>query len=183
MRRLIDAHEALQRRNADLAHTALHDELTGLLNRAGLNRLRHKRDAIAQLQGGTYAIAVLDLDRFKRINDRHGHLAGDSALQAVARVVSGSIRATDVAVRYGGEEFLMVFPRTPLGLAYQVAERIRVAVAACDLPFPLSVSIGLAAGDPQRDTPEAVFERADQALYRAKAAGRNQVVADDTPRL
>ena len=183
VRRLIDARDDLQRRNADLRHVALHDELTGLLNRAGLNRLRGKPEAMAQLEGGNYALAVLDLDLFKRINDRHGHLAGDAALQAVARVVSASIRATDVAVRYGGEEFLMVFPRTPLGKAYEVAERIRAAVAGCDLPFRLTVSIGLAAGDPRHDPPEAVFERADQALYRAKAAGRNRVVADDTPRL
>jgi diguanylate cyclase (GGDEF)-like protein len=180
VRRLMDARDDLQRRNADLKQVALHDELTGLLNRAGLNRLRGKREAMAQLEGGNYVVAVMDLDLFKRINDRHGHLAGDAALQAVARAVSGSIRATDVAVRYGGEEFLLVFPRTPLGKAYEVAERIREAVAACDLPFPLTVSIGLAAGDPKRDTPEAVFERADQALYRAKAAGRNCVAADDT---
>lgn len=183
VRRLIDARDALQRRNADLKQVALHDELTGLLNRAGLNRLRGKPEAMSQLAGGNYALAVMDLDLFKRVNDRHGHLAGDAALQAVARAVGASIRATDVAVRYGGEEFLLVFPRTPLGKAYEVAERIRDAVAACDLPFPLTVSIGLAAGDPQCDTPETVFERADQALYRAKAAGRNRVVADDTPQV
>jgi diguanylate cyclase (GGDEF)-like protein len=182
VRRLIDDRDDLQRRNADLAHVALHDELTGLLNRAGLNRLRHKNAAMSKLDGGNYAIAVLDLDLFKRINDRNGHLAGDRALQAVARVIGNSIRTTDVAGRYGGEEFIIVFPHTQLGGAFEVAERIRASVAACELPFAITVSVGLAAGDPQRDTPEEVFERADQALYRAKAGGRNRVLADDTPR-
>lgn len=183
VQRLRDDHEDLQRRNADLAHVAMHDELTGLLNRAGLNQLRRSSDAMAKLAGGNYAIAVLDLDLFKRINDRNGHLAGDRALKAVAQVISSSVRATDVAARYGGEEFIIVFPRTPLGGAFEVAERIRASVAASQLPFPITVSIGLAAGDPLRDLPENVFERADQALYRAKAAGRNRVVADDTPQL
>ncbi len=183
VRRLRDDREDLQRLNADLAQVALHDELTGLLNRAGLNRLRRSSDAMSKLDGGNYAIAVLDLDLFKRINDRNGHLAGDRALQAVGRVIARSIRATDVAARYGGEEFIIVFPRTSLDGAFEVADRIRASVAACELPFPITVSIGLASGDPQQDVLEGVFERADQALYRAKAAGRNRVVADDTPRL
>jgi diguanylate cyclase (GGDEF)-like protein len=88
-----------------------------------------------------------------------------------------------VAVRFGGEEFLLILPGTRLAGAMEVAERIRQAVEQVALPFALSVSIGLAPGDPGVDDPEAVFARADQALYRAKSGGRNRVVADDTPRV
>jgi len=86
-------------------------------------------------------------------------------------------------VRFGGEEFLVVLPATALANAAEIAERIRHNVATSVLPFRLTLSAGVAAGDPERDRPEEVFARADQALYRAKAAGRDRVVADDTLRL
>jgi diguanylate cyclase (GGDEF)-like protein len=125
---------------------------------------------------------VVDIDHFKQVNDRHGHLLGDRALRAVADAISDSIRAGDVAIRYGGEEFLVVLPQTRLDAGFDVAERIRERVVATKIPFPIAVSIGIAAGHPDEDRPEAVFERADQALYRAKTGGRNRVIADDTPR-
>lgn len=174
--------EDLQRRNADLRRLASHDPLTGLLNRNALEELRTRPDAMQHLYAEGYVLGMVDIDHFKQVNDRHGHSLGDVALRAVADAITASIRDSDIAVRFGGEEFLLVFPRTPLAGAYQVATRLREAVAGGDLPFRITVSIGLAAGDPQRDTPEQVFERADQALYRAKAAGRDRVVADDTQR-
>lgn len=182
-RHLQDAQADLQRRHDDLQHVARHDPLTGLLNRVALEQLRNRPGAMAKLEASAYSLAMLDLDHFKQVNDRHGHLLGDRALRAVAESITACIRQGDVAVRYGGEEFLIVLPATPLSGAFEVAERIRVRVADSTLPFPISISIGLAAGDPQRDTPELVFERADQALYRAKATGRNRVVADDTLRV
>jgi diguanylate cyclase (GGDEF)-like protein len=127
-------------------------------------------------------LAVLDIDHFKQINDRHGHLFGDRALCAVADAISRAVRSTDVAVRYGGEEFLVVLPNTRLDAASEIAERIRQQVKALPLPVPITVSVGIADGDASRDQPEAVFERADQALYRAKNSGRDRVIADDTPR-
>lgn len=173
----------LQRRHDHLEHEASHDPLTGLLNRSALARLRVNPEALQRLNAGGYTLAVVDIDHFKQVNDRHGHLLGDQALRTVAQAISQGIRRGDVAVRYGGEEFLLILPSTPLAGAFELAERIREAVERVALPFPLSVSIGLAAGDPQADRPEEVFERADQALYRAKAGGRNRVVADDTPRV
>lgn len=167
----------LQRRHDDLKHEASHDPLTGLLNRTALQKLLTDPDAMQRLGAAGYVFAVIDIDHFKHVNDRHGHLLGDQALRAVARVVTDCIRKGDIAARYGGEEFLVVLPATPLPGAFEVAERIREAASQLPLPFPLTVSIGLAAGDPASDTPEKVFERADQALYRAKAGGRNQVVA------
>jgi len=169
----------LQRRHDDLKREASHDPLTGLLNRSALKRLRANPEAMQRLDAGIYTLAVIDIDHFKQVNDRHGHLLGDQALRAVARVVAHGIRQGDLAVRYGGEEFLLVLPSTPLAGAFEVAERIREAASQVALPFPITVSIGLAAGDPAIDLPEQVFERADQALYRAKAGGRNKVVAED----
>jgi diguanylate cyclase (GGDEF)-like protein len=92
------------------------------------------------------------------------------------------LREADLAVRYGGEEFLLLLPGTPLPGAFEVAERIRESVAALALPFALTVSAGVSARSSSEDTPEQVFERADQALYRAKSGGRNRSVADDSLR-
>lgn len=181
-RQLVSARDELQRRHDDLEHVASHDPLTGLLNRAALRRLRTQPEALRRIEVAGYAVGVVDIDFFKQVNDRHGHLLGDRALRAVADTITACIRQDDVAVRYGGEEFLLVLPSTSLAGAFEVAERIRVQCLAIALPLALSVSIGLAAGDPALDTPEEVFERADQALYRAKAGGRNRVVADDTLR-
>lgn len=176
------ARAALQRRHDDLRHAADHDALTGLLNRTGLARLNEELETRERLQGFPYVLALLDVDHFKQINDRHGHLFGDRALRAVADAVQRAIRHDDIAVRYGGEEFLAVLPNTRLDAASDIAERIRLQVLAAGLPVPVTVSIGIADGDPARDSLESVLDRADQALYRAKAAGRNRVVADDTPR-
>jgi diguanylate cyclase (GGDEF)-like protein len=181
MLRSLEASRAeLQQRHDAMEQRAHHDPLTGLLNRAGLERIRVDPDALARLGRGPYCIVVVDIDRFKQINDVHGHLLGDRALRAVGDAVSASVRDGDVAVRYGGEEFLLVLPGTLPAGAAEVAERVRRSVEAIGLPFRVTVSAGVAMGDPLRDTPEQVFQRADQALYRAKAGGRDRVVVDDT---
>jgi diguanylate cyclase (GGDEF)-like protein len=169
----------MQSRNDALNREASLDPLTGLLNRNALRKLRANPEAMQRLDAGIYTLVVIDIDHFKQVNDRHGHLLGDQALRAVAEVIANGVRQGDVAVRYGGDEFLLVLPSTPLTGAFEVAERIRVAAAQLALPFALTLSIGLAAGDPAVDQPEQVFERADQALYRAKSSGRNKLVADD----
>lgn len=181
--RLELARADLQRRHEQLKHRAQRDSLTGLFNRAALTAFREDPDELARLQAGPYTLMLLDVDHFKQVNDQHGHLLGDHALRAVGDAIAGTIRDDDVAVRYGGEEFLIVLPSTRLADAAEVAERVRQRVSASALPFPLTVSVGLAGGEPGRDRPEQVFERADQALYRAKAGGRDRVVVDDTPQV
>src|SRR5688572_10906602 len=155
--------DALQRRHDDLEYVATHDALTGLLNRRGLGRLREK--AMGQGEPGPYVLAVLDIDHFKQINDRYGHAFGDRTLCAIAAAITRSVRATDFAVRYGGEEFLVILPDTRLDTGAEIAERIRRQVLDVGLPVPMpvTVSIGIADGEPGVDTPEGVFERADQA--------------------
>lgn len=179
-RQLESAQADLQRRHDQLQHSANHDALTGLLNRSALARLQDSPEAVQRLGRAAYTLMLIDVDHFKRVNDRHGHLLGDRALRAVADAVAGSIREGDVAIRYGGEEFLVVLPGTRLGAASEIGERIRQRVARSALPFALTVSIGVAGGEPGRDAPDQVFDRADQALYRAKAAGRDRLVIDDT---
>lgn len=178
---LEEARADLVRRNEQLQHRAHHDQLTGLLNRVGLAQLREDPATMARLLGAPYSLMLIDVDHFKQVNDVHGHLLGDRALQAVADAVEQSIRSGDVAVRYGGEEILVVLPGTRLADAVEVGERIRRRVRRAPLPFPLSVSVGVASGEPDTRQVEHVFDRADQALYRAKASGRNRVIADDTP--
>ncbi|MGH8080256.1 MAG: GGDEF domain-containing protein, partial [Lysobacter sp.] len=178
-RQLENAQADLQRRHDQLQHSASHDALTGLLNRSALAQLQDNPDALRRLGRAAYSLMLIDVDHFKRVNDRHGHLLGDRALRAVADAVAGSIREGDVAVRYGGEEFLVVLPGTRLASASEVGERIRQRVARAALPFALTVSIGVAGGEPGRDHPEQVFDRADQALYRAKSSGRDRLVVDD----
>lgn len=179
-RQLESAQADLQRRHDLLQHRASHDALTGLLNRAALVQLQDGPDAAVLLGRAAYTLILIDVDHFKRVNDRYGHLLGDRALRAVADAVAASIREGDLAVRYGGEEFLVVLPGTRLATAAEVGERIRQRVARSSLPFALTVSIGVAGGEPGRDVPEQVFDRADQALYRAKTGGRDRLVVDDS---
>lgn len=171
----------LQRRHEELRQSASRDPLTGLLNRSAMHELLNESLRHEPGERLPYTLLLLDIDNFKRVNDVHGHLAGDNALRAVADAVTSSIRKSDIAVRFGGEEIVVYLPGTPLDGASEVAQRIREQVARAPLPFTITVSVGIAAGDPNRDRPEQTFDRADQALYRAKVGGRDRIVVDDTP--
>jgi diguanylate cyclase (GGDEF)-like protein len=160
---------------------SLNDALTGLYNRAWLNEHLPKLVARACLDGSALSLVMIDLDHFKRFNDTHGHLAGDGALCAAAAVVRTGLRPSDFAVRYGGEEMLVVLPETSAPLALMVAERLcrrmREVVVFEDMRLPLPHITGsfgvacLAAGQDER----ALLEAADAALYRAKQAGRDRI--------
>lgn len=158
------------------------DELTGLANRRAL--LAYAGDAIAQAQRDATPLAVLmiDVDHFKRINDRHGHAMGDQVLSHVARVLAAGLRGRDRLGRLGGEEFLAVLPGASVSQAQQVAERMRHAIERTPLigssgEVRFTVSIGVA-GAQIAEAADALVARADAALYRAKNGGRNAVVAD-----
>jgi two-component system cell cycle response regulator len=168
--------------NARLERLAHTDPLTQLLNRRALtDRLQQEMER-AMRYDATLALLMVDLDHFKAVNDTHGHLVGDDVLRDVARLLRETIRTTDVAARYGGEEFLVLLPETDDGGAEAFAERIRVAVEAH--PFEgsggaalrLTASLGVAVFPaPRVVTAEDLLVRADAALYRAKADGRNRV--------
>ncbi|WP_454564842.1 diguanylate cyclase [Pseudomonas sp. AIG] len=158
---------------------ALIDPLTGLPNRAAWSeRLEHE---IKQWQqhGNTLSLAMLDLDHFKRINDNYGHLAGDKVLKIIATVLRKRLRGSDFIARFGGEEFVLLMPATPPAVGAKLLETLRAAIEACPFHFKgervtITLSMGLTtfrAGEHS----DLVLKRADQALYRAKNAGRNRV--------
>ncbi|MGY8524649.1 diguanylate cyclase [Paracidovorax citrulli] len=159
------------------------DPLTGLLHRGALEEAALSMAARATDEASPFCCLVIDVDRFKRINDGAGHLAGDAVLRRVADAVRRGSRTTDVAARFGGEEFCLLCPRTTAEEAQALAERIRARIASIALPAELgghaSVSIGIAQARPHRDARQAweqLFAQADRALYRAKRDGRNRVV-------
>jgi diguanylate cyclase (GGDEF)-like protein len=126
------------------------------------------------------AALMLDLDRFKLVNDRYGHGAGDDVLREVARRIQATVREIDLPARYGGEEFAVLLPETGIEKAQEVAERIRLAVGSSPIGtrrgrLPVTLSAGVAVLDPEGGDLGALFEAADAALYAAKAAGRDRV--------
>ncbi|TAN33110.1 GGDEF domain-containing protein [bacterium] len=159
---------------------ALTDELTKLPNRRHLAQRFLQEMQRARRHHSAIAFLMIDLDHFKQVNDTYGHLDGDAVLAALASILTGGARESDVCARYGGEEFAMILHETTEAGARTLAERIRAQVAAATLPggLKLTISIGVAATDePALFT--SLIERADQALYAAKQGGRNQVrVAD-----
>lgn len=163
---------------------AVVDELTALYNRRYFDRHLNLMFSKAEEQDRDMAIMMLDLDFFKSVNDRHGHDVGDMVLREFGLRLQRNIRGVDLACRYGGEEFVVLMPDTDSALARGVAERVRAAVA--DRPFDISedrqlsltVSVGLATREPGYDTAEQMLKRADMALYRAKADGRNRVASE-----
>jgi diguanylate cyclase (GGDEF)-like protein len=127
-------------------------------------------------------ILMIDLDRFKEINDSHGHLAGDAVLRQMGEILRHEARSVDIAARYGGEEFVIVLPDTAMEGGLIFAERVRVRVAehlfsSSGGPLRVTVSVGVSMfPDEGLETADAVIARADDALYRAKASGRNRVM-------
>jgi diguanylate cyclase len=158
---------------------ALTDPLTGLPNRAAWAERLELEVARWQRYGGDLLLAVVDIDHFKRINDNYGHLAGDKVLKIIAGELNNRLRKTDFMARFGGEEFVLLIPSTPLAGGQQLLETLRSAIEACPFHFKgervtITISGGLTAFA-EGEKGDEVFERADQALYRAKRAGRNQV--------
>ncbi len=165
-----------------LAESNNRDGLTGVFNRRYLEESLEYEFTRARRYGHRLSVLLLDLDHFKRINDTHGHLAGDEVLRQAARRIASAVRNVDVVGRYGGEEFLVILPETDGDGAHVVAERIRALIAEQpviydDTAIDISTSIGLATLDEHMAAYTDLIERADGALYRAKDNGRNQVVA------
>lgn len=174
------------RRQAFLAEQALletvrHDSLSGALSRGYLTELGMHDVALARRHARPLAVAMLDIDRFKSVNDTFGHAAGDMSLCALVHACKDSLRVSDYVGRVGGEEFVCVMPDSSPEDAYACAERIRKNVAALCLatdagPLQFTVSIGVAALDPRHLDWAALLRAADAALYEAKTTGRNRTV-------
>jgi diguanylate cyclase (GGDEF)-like protein len=165
-------------RNLELAEwRAASDALTGLPNRRAADETIRRLTAHAGRTLSPLGVLLLDLDRFKQINDRHGHEHGDHALAIIGQVLTASIRASDFAARYGGEEFLVLLPDTDRKGAVEVAEKIRHAIERAEMPVigGLTGSLGVAALPEDAVDPDQLIRKADRALYAAKARGRNRV--------
>ena len=164
-----------------LRQRTMRDALTGLLNRRALAPLLRRQVGRLRRYGETYAVLMVDVDHFKRINDAFGHAVGDAALVELARLMREAARDVDHIVRMGGEEFCVLLPHTDLDGALRLGGRVRERVHHADAgaAVPMTVSVGVAVAQSADEPAEAVIARADAALYRAKAAGRDRVVLAD----
>lgn len=175
-----------QRKQRDelIEHLSLTDSLTGIANRRAIVEFLQEHLTLAQRKQRPISVLIADLDHFKKINDRHGHLVGDQALRLSAQCLVQAIRESDRLGRYGGEEFLIVFPQTSLQEAAEIAERCRQQLSELELysdtqqPVSLTASFGVyGVADGQIDM-DSLVRLADQNMYRAKQSGRNRVCAD-----
>ncbi|MEJ5252152.1 MAG: GGDEF domain-containing protein [Chthonomonadetes bacterium] len=165
----------LQRRNELLEHLSVTDALTQVGNHRAFQEHLHAQINLACRRGLSLCLMLIDVDRFKQLNDTYGHLQGDLVLREVARLITENVRAYDFVARYGGEEFAVILPDTDIETAMVVAERVRQIVE--QHPFPkgrVTVSVGVAQWRAGVD-PGKLIQEADDALYRAKRAGRNRV--------
>ncbi len=179
-RRIVELQQALLEAKNKLRELSMHDALTGIFNRRAVLERLHAEMSRAEREGNPLSIAMLDIDFFKKVNDTHGHNAGDEVLKEFVRRVLASVRPYDVLGRYGGEEFLLILVKTSLDTAKLVFERVRETIAGEPFIFEgTSIEITVSIGGALRKDGEKVdvfIDRADKALYRAKEEGRNRVV-------
>lgn len=173
--------EDARRRAEEAREMSMTDALTGLFNRYGLHNALHRELSEARRYSRPLSCLIIDVDNFKGINDTYGHAAGDAALMQLGRVLSETVRGSDIVCRYGGEEFLVLAPETQLEGALALGEKIRQTAAARpfgdgERVFPLTLSIG-AAQLSDSESGHDMIARADAALYQAKEEGRNRVEA------
>jgi diguanylate cyclase (GGDEF)-like protein len=172
----------LNRLNARLRDQTIRDGLTGLYNHRHFQEMLHHEFLLARRHSSDLACLMLDLDRFKEVNDTYGHPFGDHVLSGTATLILNETRITDTVARYGGEEFAILLPNTDLPGALAIAERIRAKAENYlhrqrEISRIVTISIGLATlAASQPEKPEQLLELADHALYQAKTAGRNRVM-------
>jgi diguanylate cyclase (GGDEF)-like protein len=161
---------------------AMFDGLTGIHNRRWLDDTLHRLVTRHREHGGSLCVALIDIDHFKKFNDTYGHDAGDFVLAKVAGTLAANLRPTDLVARFGGEEFVIIFPETALEPAAMVANRVREAVADQAFAMPgervlpqVTISVGVSQLEPEQTVP-TLLKVADTAMYRAKRSGRNRVL-------
>ncbi|MEX0716115.1 MAG: GGDEF domain-containing protein [Planctomycetaceae bacterium] len=175
--------DRLTERHAQLREQSVRDPLTGLFNRRYLEEVLEQEARRAARQQAPLGVIMLDIDRFKQFNDTHGHAAGDELLREVGQLLREHLRQTDIACRFGGEEFTLILPGASLDVLRRRAERIRSAAEGIRLKFEgrtlagVTLSLGIAEFPRHGSTGEAVLRAGDAALYQAKREGRDRVVA------
>jgi diguanylate cyclase (GGDEF)-like protein len=174
----------LQAANAQLGYLSRTDALTGLNNRGAWEASLRSEHARIRRTGENSTLVMFDIDHFKKINDSYGHPAGDQVIRETASVLMETMRETDIAGRYGGEEFAVILVDTGIDNAMIFAERLRERISALkvrheDHEIKFTISIGLAALDATQDSPEAWIQKSDKGLYQAKESGRNRTCRFD----
>lgn len=170
----------LQRVLAELREQAMTDPLTGLYNRRYFSDALARELSRAKRSGGPVSVMLMDLDFFKKVNDTWGHPAGDAVLKAIGSLIRKSLRGSDIAARQGGEEFAMLMPQTAGAIVAQRAEAMRREVEAMTIQYGtesirVTASFGVAERGPSTESPADLMKTVDEAMYAAKAAGRNRV--------
>jgi two-component system, cell cycle response regulator len=181
----IQAAERILRLHEELRTKANEDHLTGLMNRGAILSLLQRICSHVEREAKGVAVIFVDLDNFKAVNDKYGHLVGDAVLREIAQRLGWSLRAYDAVGRYGGEEFLIVLPACAGNDARHIAERLRSLVAEEPVntsagPIAMTVSLGVADSERRHPAVDDLIDRADRALYHAKQAGRNRVEGPDS---
>ncbi|MEN9867754.1 MAG: hypothetical protein RL748_3344, partial [Pseudomonadota bacterium] len=177
LEQLVEARTAeLKEKNLLLERLSVTDKLTGLYNRMKLDQILEQQITHSQRYGSHFALILLDIDKFKLVNDQHGHQVGDRVLCAIAEILNQCSRASDVVGRWGGEEFLLIAAETEVNGALVLAEKLRRTVGEHDFPVVghKTASFGVTAYR-AGDSIESIMARADSALYRAKENGRDRV--------
>ncbi|MEM6775183.1 MAG: GGDEF domain-containing protein, partial [Pseudomonadota bacterium] len=169
----------LQQRLQQNREQLMRDTLTGVRSRLAYDESLAQEFSRFRRYKEAFCLAVLDIDHFKNVNDTYGHSAGDKALQLVAQQISERVRETDLLFRVGGEEFVLILPRTSLAAAQPIVEAVRGAVGSSGFhfegkPVPITLSAGVTAVR-EEDTTETLYARADDAMYRSKKGGRDQL--------
>lgn len=166
----------LERINLELSEKTMTDELTQLKNQRAL--IDHLKNEIERAHGSKEKLSVLmlDIDDFKKINDRHGHVVGDTVLADVAAIISRSIRSKDMAGRYGGEEFMVIFPDADANIAARIADRILKSVEAFSFQENVRVTLSGGVGEYSTESVPELIDKADKNLYEAKRSGKNRVI-------
>lgn len=171
---IVTAFSSIQEQTHQLSEAAMTDPLTGLANRRTLESVVMKW-SLGQV---AYSVMLMDIDRFKSVNDIYGHQTGDQVLQHVARIITENSGPDSVCCRFGGEEFVVLMPRAGVPEAFQAAERIRVALEQTKSPTgkPVTASVGISHHADSSESLKDIMHRADKALYKAKNEGRNRTV-------
>jgi diguanylate cyclase (GGDEF)-like protein/PAS domain S-box-containing protein len=175
--------DEIQLHNQELEVLSKRDPLTGVANRRAFMEWAENELVAAQTRGARFSVLMCDIDHFKRINDNHGHAAGDDVIKSVADLFATEVRGSDSVCRYGGEEFCVAFPGSAVEVAMRVAERLRRKIAAPGFTrVPVTMSFGVVSSESGATTLPELLEQADQALYASKEGGRDRVTRfDDLP--